>query len=201
MAKIEFDRKKLRHCILNANIGKTASEIYEIVKPTEQRELLLSDLHKFCDSARIRKDLLPRILETYRVTGQMIRKRDFVRFLDDEVSIKETIALPDSLTGEQIAILSKLCRTMKSRKTQGAVSPHSMMTERSSISQLWVFVSRQASTTSRPTQLQISSLCTLASDLNLSFSSEELIDALFAFFGKQSEDISYEQFARLMECF
>lgn len=199
---LEISRKKLRHCIFCHYPHKTSSEIYEIIKPSGRSDLFVSDLETFCESSRISKTLLPRILECHRITSQRIRKSDFISFLEDEVTVHQmTPTFPDSLTDEQIAILSQLFRTLKSRKTQAAISTNPLSSERSSTSQLWVSLCRLAPANSRTNEVPVSTLCRLAEDMNLSFSSEELIDSLFRFFESRLERLTYEQFARLMGLF
>lgn len=69
------------------------------------------------------------------------------------------------------------------------------------MSQLWIHLCRLSPTRAKVTHLRVAALCQMASDLNMFFSAEDLIEALFTFFDQACEALDFEQFTRLMETF
>ena len=198
-----LNRKRLRSAIVRRYPNLSSKDIYESVKRSERAAIFFDDLYGICDAAGVSRALLPDIFATYGIAFGRIRKDQFVRFLDDEVTVKEfMIDVPESLTDEQISILSRFCRALKSRRTQSIFhSANGASSEGISMSQLWIHLCRLTPTRAKVTHLRVASLCQMAADLNMFFSAEDLIDALFTFFNNAMEALDFEQFTRLMETF
>ena len=198
-----IQRKHLRSAIVRRFPNLSSKGIYDCVKKGDRAAIFFDDLYEICESAGIGRAALPEIFRTYGVAQGRIRREQFVMFLDDEVTVKEfLIDIPKALTDEQISILSRFCRALKSRRTQAIFhSPNAAGSEGISMSQLWIHLCRLSPTRAKVTHLRVAALCQMASDLNMFFSAEDLIDALFTFFDEACEALDFEQFTRLMETF
>jgi hypothetical protein len=195
-------RKLLRHAILAMCPDITSSEIYTALCSPDHAFLRLADLIPFCRSANVDPQLLRDMLLTYGIYADSIPRDKFIRFIDDEFTCKSLIIrLPPLLTDTQAAILSKLCKAIRSRRIQSSPASLDPISEVTTTSQLWIYVTRMSPKNSKVTSVQIASLCRLARDLNLTFSPEDLIEALFAFFGQKCESLNFAQFTRLMQRF
>ena len=197
---VEIARRKLRLQILDAFPNTPSAAIYDQLKKKERQNLFFEDFESI---ATIDKSLFPDIFLCYNVSSTRIKKDQFVRFLEDGVQTGEYCAdVPASMSDEQIAILDRFCKTLKSRKTQGlAPSMCSGAMERSSVSHLWINLCRMSPNREKVTHVRVASLCQIAADLNMSFTASELIDALFTFFGTTFESLDFAQFTRMMETF
>ena len=195
-------RKKLRQEILKEHPSLSAKEIFTAMKPQNQPEILFDDLKDLCDKLEIPFSALPEIFSTYGIYNKKLGEEKFIRFLEDEFSLKASHALPKTINNEQAAILSKVITSIKTHKTQSATSSRvGLSSERSSFSQTWIFLTRLSCNNGESSKLRVSALCHYADDYNMSFSCEELIDALFAFFGEPLDAIEFDQFTRLLETF
>lgn len=200
---IETYRKNLRHAILKQYPTLSSKEIYATLKPSELPDLFFENLYPLCELLEIPINFLPSIFASYRVSSNRISEEKFINFLEDEVTCKAIpIKLPPNITDEQIAILSKLANSIRTRRTQAAPSKKAgLCSERPSYSQQWIYLSRLNHGTSDSAKIRVSSLLHFAADMNLSFPPEQLLDAIFIFFEKKIDTIDFEQFTHLMETF
>lgn len=200
---IETYRKNLRHAIINQYPTLSSKEIYNTLKSSELPDLFFENLYPFCDFLEIPIKSLPNIFASYRVSSNRISEEKFINFLEDEVTCKAIPKkLPANITDEQIAILAKLANSIRTRRTQAEPSKKAgLSSERSSYSQQWIYLSRLNNGPSESSKIRIASLLHFAADMNYSFSSEELLDAIFTFFEKKMDTIDFEQFTHLMETF
>jgi hypothetical protein len=195
-------RSLLRHAILNQFPSSTTSDIFSLLKHPHHSTLLFSDLSDLCLSVDLNPDSLKDLFVPYGVYAHEISRDSFIRFIDDEVICRQrTVVIPKSLTDLQSAILSKLCRGIRSHRVQASPLPKEIASERLETARLWSNATRMSSRKGVVSRLRIATFCRLARDLNLVFSPEELIDALFAFFGEKTEAIDFGQFAALFQAF
>ena len=200
---VEVARRKLRLEVTNSFPNLSPLDIYERIKKKERPDIFFDDLESYCNSALINSKLLPDIFSCYNVSSPRVKKDRFIKFLADGVGTCDfQPEVPSSLSEEQVAILDRFCKTLKSRKTQGLpVFPCSGVSERSSLSNLWTSLCRMSPQREKLTHVRLAALCQIASELNMSFTSEEFLDALFNFFGTTLDAIDFQQFAHLMETF
>jgi hypothetical protein len=195
-------RAVLRHAITEMFPTFTSSEMFSALKRTGKTNLRLSDLESICTSAGLGVEYLPRIFSPYGVYSDVIPRKKFIQFIDDEVTGKAMVVdFRDGLTDTQAAILSKFCRAIRSRRVHPSPLPRQVMSEPNCTAQLWSRVTRMSTTKDKVTTVRIASLCHIASLLNLTFSGEELIDALFAFLGVKCEVIDFTQFTKIFQAF
>jgi hypothetical protein len=139
---------------------------------------------------------------TYGVYTDSIPREKFIHFIDDEVTCRSLIVgVPPLLTDVQIAVLSKFCKALRIRRIRSSPPSLDSVSEVMMVSQLWIHVTRMSPKKSQVANVRVALLCRLAKDLNLTFSAEDLIDALFAFFGQKCESLDFAQFMTLVHSF
>jgi hypothetical protein len=199
---IPNSRNSLRRAIVGAYPDVMSSQIYAALCPPDRECLRMADLVPFCRSANADPQLLRDMFLTYGVCTDSITRDKFIQFIDDEVTCNSlNTGLPPLLTDVQTAILSKLCKAIRSRRIQSSPASLDAISEVRTTSQLWIHVIRMSPKQSQVTNVRVASLCRLARDFNLTFSAEDLIDALFAFLGHKCESLDFAQFTRLVQTF
>jgi hypothetical protein len=192
-------RSSLRHVIMGRFPTLTSSEIFTVIKSSDDEILQFADLAPICTSAGLRDDCLSDIFSVYGVYDTVVSREQFIHFLDDEVTGKAiTVHMPDQLTDVHRGILSQFCRALRSRGTAPCIIQKGVVSPRNGTAQLWSRLSRMSAT---KRQLRVATLCRLAHDLNLTFSSEDFVDSLFVFLGAKCEAIDFAQFASILQAF
>lgn len=200
---IEIYRKNLRHEIIKRFPTFSSREIYAALKSPNLPDLFFENLFPICESIEIPTSSLPNIFIPYRIFSNRISEERFINFLEDEVTCKSIPnKLPPNITDEQIAILSKLANAIRTHRTQATPSKKAgLCSERPSYSQQWIYLTRLNYNKGENAKVRLSSLLHFAAEMNLSFSPEKLLDAIFTFFEKKFDSINFEQFTHLMETF
>ena len=195
-------RRNLRHQILDEFRGYSSEKIYYELKNPDLPCLFLADLQRFCEKGEIPVGIVPKILAPYRVYSNRISLSKFVSFLSDEVTCKlDENPLSNRVNDAHSQILTVFTDAIRSRRTQGNTCYDERRTENLQLSSMWVFLIKLNPPGSSDKYVRLATLCKLVDYYNLSFSVEEFIDAVFAFFGEKLDKLDFEQFALLMQAF
>lgn len=194
------DRRALRHEILKDFQYVESKKIAESIKNPDLPFLTFEDLYPYCARAKIDPAKLTDIFSMYEVFKKKISPKKFVSFLEDEVTCKTIETNPNpNLTDEHIEILTNFAEAIKNHKLT-AISGEKL-TGRSLISNMWCFVIRYNTNNGSSKFVRLATLCRLADDLNLAFTTEAFIDAVFTFYGMKIDQLDFPQFVQLMQTF
>ncbi|OHT16831.1 hypothetical protein TRFO_12916 [Tritrichomonas foetus] len=200
MNQVAKDRRTLRHEILKDFVGIESKKIFEAIKREDLPFITFNELVPYCQRAKIPVEKLTDIFSLYEVFKKKISPKKFINFLEDEVTCKTLeVNLNPKLTDAQIKILTEFAEGIKNHRTT-AISLDST-TERSLISNMWIFVVRYNPANSNEKYVRLASLCRIAAEINLSFSTEDFIEAVFTFFDKRIDQLDFTQFVQLMQAF
>jgi hypothetical protein len=202
-------RQALRHEILNSFPGIYLNSVAAAVKSPGQSRIRFADLESFCESAGVPVSALPDIFSSYHVNVNRMSEAKFIEFLRDEVTCTRIEPrLNPSLTNVQIAALTQFVAIIKSRKTQNYVSNagkseigRGLSGKRYQLSSTWSLLLKMNPQQSGEQYIRIATLCRVAAELGLGLSTEEFIDALFAFYNRRIDQITFDEFAQLVEAF
>ena len=215
-------RKALRHEIWKKFPGMSSLEICDAIRKDNKPFVKMSDLAPFCESLGIPLKQLPSILSLYSINGKCVTCKKFQRFLEDELILNatshceketETVELPV----EQWEILNTFVGIFKEKKAslgytrcfspvkegQEKMRTTRVITESDGCNDysLWVQAKSLNSFEYDNSNLRLAALCKFADESNLQFSTEEFVEAVFAFLGERTDHLTYEQFSRLMNSF
>jgi hypothetical protein len=202
-------RRALRHEILCAYPGFYLNKIAQQIKSPDSKRIYLSDLHRFCESGQIPISSLPAIFSSYKVFIGRMSEQKFVEFLRDEVTCRhDEPPLNPALTDNQATLLTQFVAIVKSRKTRDympqvrekAGSP-TLSGERYALSSTWSTLMRMSTGQGSEKYIRVATLCRIAAEIELQTTTEAFIDALFAFYGRRLDQITFDEFAQLMEAF
>lgn len=200
MNQVAKDRRTLRHEILKDFVGIESRKIVDAIKSPDLPFITFEDLRPYCERAKIPFEKLTDIFSLYEVFKKKISPKKFVSFLEDEVTCKTLEPnLNPNLTEDQINILTEFAEAIKNHRTT-AISDETL-SERSLISNMWIFVIRYNPNITNTKYVRLATLCRIANDLNLSFTTDEFIDAVFTFFGIRIDQLDFTQFVKLMQTF
>ena len=230
MNQVGKDRKLLRHEILKDFAGIESKKIFEALKQEELPFITFDDLKPYYERCKLSREKLNDIFSVYNVFVQKISPKKFISFLEDEVTCKMLEEnINPNLTENQLKILTKFVEGLKTHRTtpitgkqsggsrkdlasaKGSnVSPTRLVsdatfttiTERTSLSSIWLFVLKyNPSNTKSDRYVRLAALCRIADELNLSFTTEDFIDAIFAFFDQKIDQLDFQQFVKLIQTF
>jgi hypothetical protein len=202
-------RRSLRHEVLRTYPGFYLNKIAEQIKSPDSKRISFSDLHRFCESANIPISTLPGIFSSYKVFIGRMSEQKFVEFLRDEVTCKQDEPpLSPTLTDDQATLLTQFVAIVKSRKTRDYLpqvrkegeSP-TLSGERYTLSATWSTLMRMNASQTSEKYIRVATLCRIAAEIELPTTTEGFIDALFAFYGRRLDQITFDEFAQLMETF
>ena len=200
MNQVAKDRRALRHEILKDFVGIESRKIFEVIKKPELPYITFEELRPYCKRANIPFEKLTDIFSLYEVFKKKICSKKFVNFLEDEVTCKTLEAnLNPNLTDDQIQILTEFAESIKNHRTTAIADEK--LSERSLISNMWIFVVRYNPNITNTKYVRLATLCRISDDLNLSFTTEDFIEAVFTFFGARMDQLDFTQFVRLMQTF
>jgi hypothetical protein len=152
-------------------------------------EVLKADLWPFCDAMGIPREALSKLFEPYGVTHEYISLKSWTDFYEDEFFADcPVVKEPISLDKHNADILRQFANSIRFR-----AGPN--------MSDMWSFVRARNPGKFSPPQIRLSAFCYLVKELDLGFKIEELVDALLAFFGKDTAAISFPDFAFFMYTF
>jgi hypothetical protein len=195
-------RSKLRKQILTSFPGQSPAQIFATIKTTDTVDLTFPDFAPFCEAASIDESLLPEAFQRYSVVAGKISEKKFESFINDEYIAGLTQpAVPNNLNLRQLQILRRLCRAIRTRRTQGTAPPMHRTPEAISISQSWVPICRLSHGKDQDSPVRVASLCRISADLNTGVDPESLVDALWCFLGQQCDSITFDQFCTLLTTF
>ena len=197
-------RKTLRHAILDEFPNLDERQIYAKIKKDDAQMVFFSDLYPFCEKANIPIDQVKKIFASYQIFTDHISLAHFVVFLQDEYFPASGLEIPSNLTGSQKDILSQFIQAFQCRRTQ-ATPPFSadsaaqpLSSEPSLISQQWILILKYNPPNSDPSKVRIAAFLKFKDEMNLSFSFDDFLDAIFAFFDAKVDSLTFGQFARLI---
>ena len=183
------ERKRLRQVIADTLPGYTTDNIYERLKGRFNTNLTKQDLIPFCKSVNIPVKDLPIILSPYGIKDNLISKKNWKLFYEDELCTNyPVLPIPSSLSSYQVEILTRFANSVRSR-TGESLAPQ------------WIFIASRNPSGTDPAKLRLSSFCHLVHELDLVFQQKELIDAILTFFGQKLVEIDFLQFVTFMETF
>jgi hypothetical protein len=200
-------RRSLRHAILKEFPGADLLDIVQRIKSPEKKRIHFSDLERFCNSANIPPTSLPGIFSAYHVFINRMSVDRFTKFLRDEVICKEDVLpLSPTLLDHQISALNQFVYIVKSRKTRGYLpqireSAHTVSFERFQLSTTWSALLKLNTGSPTISFIRLATMCRLAAEFELGISTEDFIDAIFAFYGRKLDQINFSEYAQLMEAF
>ena len=200
MNQVAKDRRTLRHEILKDFVGIESRKIVDVIKSPDLPYVTFDDLKPYCQRAKIPFEKLTDIFSLYEVFKKKISPEKFVKFIEDEVTCKTLEKnLNPNLTEDQIRILTEFTEAIKNHRTTAIADE--TLSERSLVSNMWIFVIRYNPNSNNSKYVRLATLCRIADELNLSFTTEEFIDSIFAFFGGKIDQLDFTQFVHLMEAF
>ena len=181
-------RNYLRQCVADTLPGIPSDDIYNKIKGLNIN-LTQQDLIPFCKAAHVPVDQLPNLLSPYGITENRISRKNWKLFFEDQFCTSfPFLPIPQTLSNNQIEVLTKFTNSIRSR------------TEESLASQ-WIFVASHNPTGSNPAKIRLSAFCRIVAELDLVFKQEELIDSVISFFGHKISEIDFVQFAQFMQTF
>jgi hypothetical protein len=205
--RVAASRRALRHQILSTFPGVPLKVIFAQVKAAGESQITFPDLEPYCASINVPVKTLPAIFSVYRPFVTRISEEVFVTFLQDEVRFTSTEReVNHNLTDDQATIIKSFVGIVKSRKTHeyhsgeplGAKS-QSLVGARYRLSFIWNYLPRLNPLHSGENVVRVATLCRLAAEMELPASTEDFIDALFAFFQRKLDQLNFNEFAQLME--
>lgn len=207
MATKETDRcrKVLREEIRSKFQGIPPRKIFKSLLPEGYNFLPFEIFYPFCEVKRIPKSELPLIFAKYNIFTPRVFEEKFIIFLEDEVDFtNRQITLDLSLETKQI--LSRFSECLRSRRLQSA-PPYkqrpgdSICNERPSVAAEWVYARTYNPEGAGPRVIRLSALCKICDEARLRFSLDDFIDSIFEFFGQKIDELTFEQFALLIQTF
>ena len=184
------ERKKLRQALADKFPCQTTETIFANVAQKNAGFISFEDLRKYCAYAKVPFDSLVAMFSPYGVHGVTnVNKKQFVAFFEDELYTSQPVLpIPQSVNKDQAKLLKHIVDSVRKRTEP-------------KLYQIWIFMVKYNPQGSDPNALRISSICKMAVELEMSNSPGDVVAALFSFFGKKIECISYEQFTRLIQTF
>lgn len=201
-------RKELRHAITNAYPHMDSLQIFNAMKKENEYVLFFEDLFEICQGANIPFNELKNIFASYQIFSKHLSKKNFIKFMEDEYSPMTTSPLPNTLTKEQKEILQCFVHVLLERRTQASppsnknlVYVHSLSSEKMLFSQHWIFAIKYNPPGSDDSRVRLAAFLKMIDEMNLPFSFDDFIDAIFNFFGQKIDSFDYDQFTRFIETF
>lgn len=183
------ERKILRNEINHKFVDVNPINIFKNLQSKLHPVITFSTLQPFCLSADIPLESLPAIFAPYGVNEPYISQQQFIKFFNDDFpDYTKTGYAPGPLNEQQKFILQKFMYILRNKFG-------------STMNSRWTAALTRNPPNSLNTDLRVSALCRLYSEMNLPFTASEFVDSLFAFYQEKVTSISFDQFTQLFTTF